>query len=112
MLISILPKDFSLVIGKTLESIIHLFMQHGIKVSLVEANAVSIDMCIDDERMKVESLLKDLYEEFAVHYNRNVELLTVRHYTSEANERIIKGREILLEQRTRNTVRFVVKNIS
>jgi len=38
-----------------------------------------------------------------------VEMLSVRHYTSEAMERITLGREILLEQRTRSTVRYVVR---
>jgi aspartate kinase len=44
-------------------------------------------------------------------YNDNVEVLSVRHYTPEAIERITKDREILLEQRTRSTVRFVVRSI-
>ena len=84
-------------------------MQHGIKVNLVEASAVSIDVCIDDERLKVDSLIEDLKPEFTAVYNENVEMLSVRHYTPEAIERITKGREILLEQRTRSTVRFVVR---
>lgn len=112
ILISILPKDFSFVMGETLGRIFHSFVQHGIKVNLVEANAVSIDVCIDDERMKVKPLLEDLKTEFAAIYNENVELLTVRHYTSEAIERITGGREILLEQRTRSTVRFVVRAVA
>jgi len=36
-------------------------------------------------------------------------MLSIRHYTPEAIERITRGREILLEQRTRSTVRFVVR---
>jgi len=36
-------------------------------------------------------------------------MLSIRHYTPEALERITKGREILLEQKTRSTIRFVVR---
>ena len=109
ILISILPKDFSFVMGDNLSRIFHLFMVHGIKVNLVEASAVSIDVCLDDERPKVDALINDLKSEFSAVYNENVEMLSIRHYTPEALDRITKGREILLEQRTRSTVRFVVR---
>jgi aspartate kinase len=110
ILVSILPKDFSFVMGDNLSRIFHSFMQHGIKVNLVEASAVSIDVCIDDERTKVDELISDLKSEFSAIYNENVEMLTIRHYNNDAIERITSGREILLEQKTRSTVRFVVRN--
>ena len=110
ILISIFPKDFSFVMGENLSRVFYSFMLHGIRVNLVEANAVSIDVCVDDERLKVDSLLEDLKTEFAAVYNENVEMLSIRHYTPEAIGRITEGREILLEQRTRSTVRFVVRS--
>ena len=56
--------------------------------------------------------MNDLKPEFSVVYNENVEMLTVRHYTEDAVNKLTKGREILLEQRTRSTVRFVVRKQS
>ena len=109
ILISILPKDFSFVMGDNLSRIFQLFHECGIKVNLVEASAVSLDVCVDDERSKVEILLDYLSEEYSAVYNEEVEILSIRHYTSEAIERITTGREILLEQRTRSTVRFIVR---
>jgi aspartate kinase len=109
ILISILPRDFSFVMGDNLSRVFHSFMVHGIKVNLVEASAISLDVCVDDDRPKVDRLIDFLKEEFATMYNERVELLTVRHYTAEAIERTATGREILLEQRTRSTVRFVVR---
>lgn len=111
ILISIQPKDFSFVMGDNLSRIFHSFMIHGIKVNLVEASAVSIDVCVDDERPKIVSLINDLKPEFATIYNENMEMLSIRHYTSEAVNRITTGRDILLEQRTRSTVRFVVRKL-
>jgi aspartate kinase len=109
ILISILPRDFSFVMGDNLSRVFHSFMVHGIKVNLVEASAISLDVCVDDDRPKVDRLIDFLKEEFATMYNERVELLTVRHYTSEAIDRTTTDREILLEQRTRSTVRFVVR---
>ena len=111
ILISILPKDFSFVMGDNLSRIFHSFIMHGIKVNLVEASAISINVCVDDERVKVVDLLNDLHTEYSAIYNENVEILSIRHYTPAAIERITDGREILLEQRARNTVRFVVRAV-
>ena len=109
ILISFLPNDFSFVMGDCLGRIFHSFIKHGIKVNLVEASAVSIDVCVDDERLKVEALLSELESEYSAFYNEDVEIFTIRHYTPEAITLITSGREIMLEQRTRSTVRFVVR---
>ena len=63
------------------KDIFHSFMQHGIKVNLVEASAISIDVCVDDERSKVEALLSGLKPEYSAYYNEDVEIFTIRHYT-------------------------------
>jgi aspartate kinase len=109
IMVSILPKDFSFAMGENLNRIFDLFIRHGIKVNMVEASAVSIDVCLDDDRTRVESLIDDLKTEFTAAYNDNVEMLSIRHYTPEAVSRITNDREILLEQRTRSSVRFVVR---
>jgi len=111
MLISFLPKDFSFVMGDNLAGLFSLFFRYGIKVNLVEASAVSIDVCIDDERLKIDALMNNLHQEYTAIYNDNVEILTIRHYNAEAVEHITYGREILLEQRTRSTVRYVVRKL-
>ena len=109
ILISLLPKDFSFVMGDNLSIIFQQFTHHHIKVNLVEASAVSIDVCVDDERNKIRSILSELQNEYSALYNENVELLTIRHYNQESVDKITSGYDILLEQRTRSTVRFVVK---
>lgn len=109
ILLSILPKDLSFILGEHLSQIFHVFMIHGVKVNIVHASAVSIDVCVDDERPRVELLIDDIRKDHDLLYNEGVEMLTVRHYDNEAIKKITTGRTILLEQRTRRTVRFVVK---
>ena len=111
LLLSILPKDFSFVIGDNLGRIFHTFNRHKINVNVVEASAVSIDVCIDDEREKIGSLTEELKAEFDTYYNEGLELLSIRHYTPESVKLITAGKEILLEQRTRSTVRYVVRKV-
>jgi aspartate kinase len=111
ILISILPKDFSFVMGDNLGIVFHSFNTCGIKVNLVEASAVSIDVCVDDERPKVEKLLKELESRYTTIYNDNVEMLSIRHYNPEAVKKITYERDILIEQRTRTTIRLVVRKL-
>ena len=72
-------------IGDNLSKVFHSFMINGIKVNLVEASAVSIDVCVDDERVKVDALIDDLSEDFKAIYNDEVEMLSIRHYTTGLN---------------------------
>ncbi|MFN8239250.1 MAG: aspartate kinase [Bacteroidales bacterium] len=110
ILISILPKDFSFVMGDNLGKVFHAFTTHGVKVNLVQASAVSINVCADDERERIVSLINDLGDDFKAIYNDNVEMLSIRHYTPASIEKITLGREVLLEQKTRRIVRFVVRS--
>ncbi|MGE5420198.1 MAG: aspartate kinase [Chloroflexota bacterium] len=109
VLISILPNDLSFVMGDNLSRIFRYFSERGIKVNIVEASAVSIDVCVNDEREKMKSFMDELKPEFTIVYNEHVEMLTIRHYTEDSIKEILDGREVLLEQRTRSTVRFVVR---
>lgn len=109
MLISILPNDFSFVMGDNLSMIFRVFSERGIKVNIVEASAVSINVCVNDERKKIDSFIEDLKNDFTIIYNERVEMLTIRHYTDESIRKLTTGKEILLEQKTRNTIRFVVR---
>ncbi len=109
VLLSLLPRDLSFVIGDNLSMMFGIFYENGIKVNLVEASAVSIDVCVDDDRQRIEMLLASLKADYSALYNEGVELLTIRHYTDEAIAKILDEREVLLEQRTRSTVRMVVR---
>ncbi len=109
IMISIVPKDYSFAIGQNIGKIFHLFELCGVKVNLVQASAVSVNVAVDNDISRVGRLYDELKSDFEIHYNDNVEMVTIRHYNSKAIERITYGKEVLLEQKTRNTVRFVLR---
>ena len=53
--------------------------------------------------------LLELKKEFELEWTDSVELLTIRHYSASDEARETEGLEILLEQRTPETVQFVFK---
>lgn len=109
MLLSLIPKDLSFVMGDNLAGLFHLIAQTGLKVNLVQTGAVSINICIDHDEHRVDEVMEELKKEYTVLYNAGVEMLTVRHSTPEAADLVTGTREVLLSQKTRNTVRLVVR---
>lgn len=109
MLLSLIPKDLSFVMGDNLAGLFHLLAKTGLKVNLVQTGAVSINICIDYEEHRVDEVIEELKKEYTVLYNDGVEMLTVRHSTPEAAALVTGTREVLLSQKTRNTVRLVVR---
>ncbi|HNX66529.1 MAG TPA: aspartate kinase [Bacteroidales bacterium] len=109
ILVSILPKDLSFVMGENLAGVFHYFEQCGVKVNMVQAGAVSIDVCADDERPRIETVKRELGKEYKILYNEGVEMLTIRHYQPGSENLITRDAEILISQRTRTSARFVVR---
>ncbi len=109
ILISVLPKDLSFVMGENLSSVFHLFSQNGIKVNLVQAGAVSINVCADNEEVKISNVLDELRKEYTILYNEGVEMLTIRHYEKSSFKNITAGLEVLISQTTRNSIKIVTR---
>ena len=109
ILISITPHDFSFIIEENLSHIFSEFSKHGIKVHLMQNSAINFSVCVDANSEKVTELIKALEESYKVKYNDNVELLTIRHFTRRIQNKLLKNKEVLLEQKTRFTARFVIR---
>lgn len=109
VLISISPRDFSFIEEENLSRIFALFFKHGISIDTMQNSAISFSVCTSQKNPKLELLIKDLENHFKVSYNNEVSLLTIRHYNEEVIASLIKNKETLLEQRSRNTARFVLK---
>ncbi len=110
VLLSISANDFSFIVEENLSTIFSLFAKHAIKINLMQNSAISFSVCIDNDPFKVPTLIDELKQAFKVLYNEDLELLTIRHYNQEVIDRTIKNKEIFIEQKSRNTVQFVVKN--
>ena len=108
VLVSLVPKDFSFVIGDNLGVLFQRFYDNGIKINLVQTSAVSVAVSVDEDAMKLNRLIAILSEEYKILVNRDVELITLRYYSDKAIKKITAGRDILLEQRTRKSIRYVL----
>ena len=111
VLISLTPRDFSFVIEDSLSKIFALLYKHRVKVNMIQTSAITFSICVDEEKHYLPAAIEDLQKDFAVKYNKELELLTIRHYTKDVIEEHISGKQVYMQQRTRSTARFVMDPI-
>ena len=111
-LISIFPKDYSFIMEENLSKIFDVFHQHHIKINTMFNSAMSFSVSVDDDEGTIKKLLDILSADFMVKYNRNLELVTIRHYDEQTINRITLNKEILLEVKSRYTCQMVMKNLT
>ncbi len=108
VLISITPRDLSFVVEENLSGIFNTFSKHGVRVNMMQNSAVAFTACADNDN-RVKPLVMELRGDYEVRWNEGLELLTVRHPDEATLAKLTAGREVLLEQRSRTTARFVLK---
>ncbi len=109
ILLSIFPKDFSFIAEQNLSRLFSEFARTGIKINLMQNSALSFSVCFDQDKIKTPVLLRNLEKIYNLKYNTNTLLITVRHYEKANLEELLMGKEILLEQKSRTTLQWVVK---
>tara|TARA_B100001758_G_C18360812_1_gene585613 strand:- start:141 stop:1394 length:1254 start_codon:yes stop_codon:yes gene_type:complete len=107
-LISVSDTSLSFIVETHISKIFALLAKHCVSVNMMQNSAVSFSLCVDDDRYKIPLLISDLQNDFAVYYNKKLSLCTIRHYTKDSENDFLKDKEVLLEQRSRNTLQLVV----
>jgi aspartate kinase len=110
VLISILPRDYSFIVEENLSDIFKLFAEGAVKINLMQHAALSFSVCVDEDGGKIPDLVEALQKDYKVLYNESVELVTIRDYDQATIDRVISGKKIYVEQKSRQTARFVVKD--
>lgn len=108
LLISITPHDLSFIVEENLSGIFKRFAQRNVRIDLMQNSAVAFTVAVDDTP-RSRQLVDELRAEYEVRYNEGCELLTVRHHDEATLARLTEGKEVLIEQRSRTTARYVLK---
>ena len=108
-LYSFTPKDFSFIVEENLSVIFGKLSDLNVKINLMQNSALSFSILVDQKKVKRTQLLELFQKEYEVKYNEDLSLVTIRHYDEETINQVTKGKETLLQQRTRHTARFVLK---
>jgi aspartate kinase len=111
VLVSISPKDFSFVIEENLEEIFAYLNQEGIRMNIMQNSAVSFSFCCDKSKIDINKLMAHFNDRYIVKYNEPLELVTIRHYDDATIKRVTIDKQVILEQKSRETARLVMLNI-
>lgn len=109
VLMELSSKDFSFVEEKPLGLLHEMFATIKIRPNLSQNGAVSLLCCLDDKPEKVEKLALAASEIFDVQLEKDLTLLTIRHYTEDKIKELTKGKTIVLEQKTTETIQVLMR---
>ncbi len=108
VLITFSPYDFSFISSDDISRVFSLLSGKGLKVNLIQKSAIDLSLLVDAPELGLESIMLDFRKEYEVKYNTGLTLVTIRHYTAEAIEKLTAGRKIFIEQYSRLTAKIAV----
>lgn len=110
-LLHISTNDFSFVAEHHLSMIFSLLAKHRLKVNMMRNTAISFSVCINHIPERIQKFEIALGNEFKLIEDTGLELITIRHYNMDVLKDMKKNKLILFEERLRDTVQMVVKNL-
>jgi aspartate kinase len=106
------PKDFSFIVEENLSDIFKKLATVNAKINLMQNSALSFAIALDQDKIDINKILDIFKDSYNIRYNEGLELVTIRHYDQSTIDRVNEGKEILVEQRTTETARFLMQDIS
>ena len=107
--IQLSSKDFSFIGETGVSSLYKLFAEIKISPNITQSGAISLLCSLDDKPEKIEKFALSASELFEVSVEKNISLLTIRHYTDELVKKMTEGKNILLTQKTNETIQVLMK---
>jgi aspartate kinase len=109
VLFSFTPKDFSFIAEDNLSDIFNKLSAVNAKINLMQNSALQFSILLDEEKVNTEEILALFNDTYHVKFNTGLELVTIRHYDQDTLDRLTINKEIILQQRTRETARLIVR---
>lgn len=109
VLITLSAKDFSIISIEDIDKVVKSLRGKLIEVTLMQQSAIDLNIVADASEENLEEFFSELSENYNVLYNTELTLITIRHYTEEILDRMVKEKDIYLEQHSRLTARMLIK---
>ena len=113
VLIKLSSKDFSFVGEKPMATLYEIFAILKIKPNLMQSTAISILVSVDEHDSyrdeKIEKLALMASEIFDVQLEKDLTLVTIRHYNADIISKLSNDKTIVLEQKTKDTIQMLMK---
>lgn len=111
VLLHISTNDFSFVAEHHLSRIFTLFNTHRIKVNMMRNTAISFTVCTNDKPRRIQAFMEALGDQFNVRMDKDLELVTIRHFTDSIMDELSLNKMILFKEILGKTVQMVMKEM-
>lgn len=102
-------QDFSFVGEEHMSHLYSLFTKNKMRPNLIQSGAITVQACFDLRSDKIDHLAAEASAFLDVQLEKELTLLTIRHYTKAVFEQLTEGKNIVLVQRTQETVQCLMK---
>nr|WP_320021010.1 aspartate kinase [uncultured Draconibacterium sp.] len=109
VLITLSALDFSIISISDIEHVVKFLMEKLITVTLMQQSAIDLNIVADASDENLEEIFSELSTDYNIRYNTDLTLVTIRHYTEEVLDWMVKEKDIYLEQHSRLTARMLIK---
>lgn len=96
-------KDFSFVAEEVVADLLDAFASANLKINLMQNGAISLQACVDNVPEKIAMIQEKLNHEFNILIEKQLTLLTIRHYTAESIEKHLEDKNVIIEQKRPST---------
>ena len=113
LLISVSPRDFSIIGVENLSIILDVLAKYRVKINLIQNSALTFSVCTDNVPLRLKPCIEELQEEFIVKFNDGIRLITIRHYNADSEADVLKmfkNEEVLIRQSNRHTIQLAVSS--
>jgi aspartate kinase len=110
-LVNISTRDFSFVAEHHIKQLFEHITTTRLQVNMMQNTAISFNIVVNDVDDRIERFCKLVNAEFKTTVDRDLELITIRHYTTEVANSMRRGKVQLLEGRMPLTLQMVVKEV-
>ncbi len=109
VLIHLRSQDFSFVGEQPMSLLYKILGDIKVTPNLIQTGAISVQVCLDDVEEKINQLASATSERFDVSVEKNLSLLTVRHYNDVLLKSMLKDSDVVLTQQTKEMVQAVFR---
>jgi aspartate kinase len=109
ILVTLSPKDFSFISIEDIDRVVNFLLENRVKITLMQQSAIDLNLVLDAPEANWEEIFSELSPYYTIRYNTDLVLITIRHYTEEVLDWMVKEKDIYLEQHSRLTARMLVK---
>lgn len=109
VLMHLKTKDFSFIGEEPMSILYQIFGEIKVKPNLIQTGAISLQLCLDDHEEKIGMLAEKCSHLFDVQIEKLLTLITIRHYNEEIIGTLLTNKQILLQQKTRETIQTIYR---